>query len=98
MFNKAMIKIMDDRNKTTDDVYGYPVLKKEIEESAMTAISEEFLACLFIVLADNGRYKGLKIDLENDFTMGQLNYPKTVVAAKRLLTDYIVPCKRSYFK
>ena len=64
----------------------------------MTASSEEFLACLFILLADNGRYKGLKIELENDFTMGQLNYPKTVVAAKRLLTYYIAPGKSTYSK
>ena len=64
----------------------------------MNASSEEFLACLFILLADNGRYKGLKIELENDFTMGQLNYPKTVVAAKRLLTDYIAPGNSTYAK
>ena len=53
----------------------------------MTASSEEFLVCLFVLLADNVRYKGLKIDLVNDFTMGQSNYPKRVVEAKRLLTD-----------
>ena len=98
MFKKAMIKIMDERNKTTAEVDGDPVLKKEIKESAMNASSEEFLACLFILLADNGRYKGLKIELKNDVTMGQSNYPKTLVAAKRILTDYIIPCKRSYFK
>ena len=64
----------------------------------MLASSEEFLACLFILLADNGRYKGLKIDIANDFTMGQSNCPKTVVAAKRLLTDYIAPGKSTYVK
>ena len=62
------------------------------------ASSEEFLAYLFILLEDNGRYKGLKIELANDFTMGQSNYPKTVVAAKRLLTDYIAPGKSTYVK
>ena len=93
-----MIKIMDERNKKTSKVDGDPVLKKKIEEAAMTTSSEGFLACLFILLAENSQYKGLKIDMENDFTLGQSNYPKTVVAAKRLLTDYIIPCKRSYFK
>ena len=43
MFKKAMIKIMDEKNKTTDEVDGDPVLKKEIEEAAMTASSEYFL-------------------------------------------------------
>ena len=47
---------------------------------------------------DNGRHKGLKIDLENEFTMGQSNYPKTVVAAKRLLVNYIAPVKSNYVK
>ena len=39
----------------------------------MTASSEEFFACLFILMADNVRYKGLKIELTNDFTMGKSN-------------------------
>ena len=89
---------MDEKNKTTAEVDGDLVLKKEIEESEMTASSEEFLACLFILLADNGRYKGIKIEPANNFTMGQSNYPETVVAAKRLLTDYIVPDKSTYIK
>ena len=98
IFKKAMIKIMDNSNKTTADVDRDHILKKEIEESAMTASSEEFLACLFILLADNGRYKGLKINMANDFNMGQSNYPKTVVAANRLLMDYIAPVKSTYVK
>ena len=93
-----MIKIMDERKNTTDEVDRDPTLKKKIEESAMTTSSEEFLACLFILLADNGRYKGLKIELANDFTMGQSNYPKMVGASKSLLTDYIAPGKINYFK
>ena len=39
----------------------------------MTASSQEFIACLFLLLADNGRYKALNIKLANDFTMGKLN-------------------------
>ena len=54
--------------------------------------------CLFILLVDNCRYKGLKIELANDFTTGQSNYPKTVVAANSLLTDYIAPGKITYVK
>ena len=40
MFKKAMIKIMDERNKTTSEVDGDSVLKKEIEEAVMNASSE----------------------------------------------------------
>ena len=64
----------------------------------MTASSKEFLVCLFILLVDNCRYKGIKIELANDFTTGQSNYPKTVVAANSLLTDYIAPGKITYVK
>ena len=64
----------------------------------MIASSKQFLACLFILLAYNGRYKGLKIEIANDFTMGQSNYPNNVVAAKRLLKDYIAPFKSTYVK
>ena len=64
----------------------------------MTASSKEFLAFLFILMEDNGRYKGLKIELADNFTMGQLNYPKMVVAAKSLLTDYIATGKSRYVK
>ena len=46
MFKKAIIKIMDEKNKTKAELDGDPVLKKEIEEAAMTTIFEEFLACL----------------------------------------------------
>ena len=71
IFKKAMIKIMDESNNTKVEVDGDPVLKKEIKEAVMTASSEEFLACLFILLEDNGQYNGLKIELENKFTMGK---------------------------
>ena len=93
-----MIKIMDEWNKNRAEEDGDTILKKEIEEAVMTASSEEFLACLFILLADNCWYKGLNIDLANDFTIGQSNYPKTVVAANRLLKNYIATSKINYVK
>ena len=49
-------------------------------------------------MADNCWYKGIKIDLVNDFTMGQLNYPNMVVAVNRLLTDYIETFNSKYVK
>ena len=98
MFKKAMIKIMDQRNKKIAKVDGDNIPKKEIKEAAMATSSKEFLACLFILLADNGQYKGLRIELANNFTMGKSNEPKTLVAAKRILTDYIAPGKSTYVK
>ena len=98
MFKKDMIKIMDGKNNTTAEVDRDPVLKKDIEEAVMNASSEDFLACLVILLEDNGRYKVLKIELAKDFTMGQSNYPKAVVAAKKLLRNYITMGNCNYVK
>ena len=79
-----------------EEKYGYDTIfdvddaKKnlaQIETEAMASSCEEFLACLFIMMADNGRYKPLKTQLENDFLLGKLHYPKTVVKSKRLLSD-----------
>ena len=64
----------------------------------MTASSEESLVCLFILLAENGWYKGHTIELANDFTTGKSNYPKTVVAANRLLMNYIATSKSNHSK
>ena len=93
-----MIKIMDKKNKKTAKVDRDPVLNKEIKEAAMTTNYKEFLACFFILLVDNGWHKGLKIELANNFTMGQSNYPKAVVAAKKLLRNYITMGNCNYVK
>ena len=37
-------------------------------------------------------------NMANDFTMEQSNYPKAVVASKRILTDHIAPGKSNYAK
>ena len=39
-------------------------------------------------MADNGRYKLLNTELENNFLMGKQEYPTTILASKRLMTDF----------
>ena len=68
-----------------------------IEEEAMACSCDEFLACIFIMMADDSRYKPLKTQLENDFLLGKLHYPQTVVAAKSLLSDYKMDTKLSAY-
>jgi hypothetical protein len=49
---------------------------------------EAYLACMLLRGADSIRYGALKVELANDMTKGQDNYPKTMVEATRLLNDY----------
>jgi hypothetical protein len=66
------------------------------EQKAMTATArasacEEFLACFFVRVLDNNRYKGLKQALDNEHLMNKGAYPKTMVEALKLLKNYVVP-------
>ena len=66
---------------------------KKINEEATTNAKEaaqgEYLACLFLLLADDERYGPLKTQLDNNFLMGKQEYPSDVLAAKRLMTDFV---------
>jgi hypothetical protein len=49
---------------------------------------EKYLACAFLMGSDRHRYGKLIEDLENDYTQGRDNYPKTVVDAYNLLVHW----------
>ena len=55
------------------------VTKEEIELEASTKSKEQFLAYLFILMADKVKYKPIKDLLNNEFIMGKRSYPETVV-------------------
>ena len=57
---------------------------KEAEENA----KEEFHATLLLLMANSRRYKKLKDDLENQFTMGTDVVPKTTQHVITLLESY----------
>ena len=59
-----------------------------IEEEASESSCAEYLACLFLLLADNEGFKMLKKTLNNNFLLGRQEYPKDVLAPKRLMTDF----------
>ena len=66
---------------------------KEIDEAAILdakeAAQNEYLACLFLLLAEDERYGPLKTQLDNNFLMEEQEYPSDVLAAKRLMTDFV---------
>ena len=70
MYKKALANMMLKKGKATQDLAEDLSLKTKIREAPATKSTEEFLACLFILLANNSRCKGLKEDLANAYTMG----------------------------
>ena len=49
---------------------------------------DKYLACLFILVADGGRYQGLKRALDNQYLMDKDVYPETLPQALKLLEQF----------
>ena len=75
-------------NQVFLDAAAKTALKKKFEKPSRESLAGEYLACLFLLLADDNRFGPLKIQLGNNFLMGEYEYPCNVLAAKRLMTDF----------
>ena len=62
--------------------------KKVIQSEVMKLAKEAYLACLFVLVADEERYGGVKTALVDNYQLGQQEYPQDLLAAKRLLADF----------
>ena len=49
---------------------------------------DKYLACLFILIADGGRYQGLKQALDNQYLMDKDAYPVNLLQALKLLEQF----------
>ena len=63
-------------------------IRKEAKVKGDKAADNEFLACQFLLGADNSRYKQLKVELGNRFVFGNDDYPKDTTQALALLKNY----------
>ena len=59
-----------------------------MEAEARKIADDEFLACLFISMADSKRYWELKLKLSNNFVFGGYDYPKNLTEALTLLKNF----------
>ena len=50
--------------------------KKVIQSKAMKSAKEVYLACLFILMADEEQYEGVKTALGDNCLLGQQRYPR----------------------
>lgn len=96
LYKEARARIMIARNVDKIRMNTNAALESETEEEALKSSSKAFLACLFILMADNAMFKPLKVQLENNYLLGKESYLETVVASKRLLLDFITPEKLNY--
>ena len=54
----------------------------------MESSCEEYLVCLFLLLADEERFKPAKEELINNYLLGKQEYLANILVAKRLITDF----------
>jgi len=60
-----------------------------LRAEAMRTSCEEYLACLFVRVADQTRYGGLKARLDNEYlTQKKSAYPKTMAGALKILQNF----------
>ena len=56
---------------TAMDAENSLALKQKMEDTTMASSCEEYLTRLFLLMADDGRYKLITTELENNFLMGK---------------------------
>ena len=54
----------------------------------MESSCKEYLACLFLVLADKESFESVTTELSKNYLLGKQEYPCNILAAKRLMTDF----------
>ena len=63
-------------------------VKKIIQSEAMKSAKEVYLICLFILMANDKQYGGVKTALGDNYLLGKQEYPQYQLAAKRLLAYF----------
>ena len=63
-------------------------LENRLQKEAMERSCEEYLACFFLLLADEERHKPVTAELSNNNLLGNQEYPANVLAEKRIMTDF----------
>ena len=61
---------------------------KEVMDDAELMSCEEYLLCLFILVADGGRFQGLTRALDNQYLMDKDAYPTTMTQSLKILDKY----------
>ena len=86
LFDEHVARLMSERDldPESDDTDG---LQKVLLD-AECGSCDKYLACLFILVADGGRYQGLKRALDNQYLMDKDVYPENLPQALKLLEQF----------
>lgn len=78
------------KKNIADDVWDTTLAedKKPVTAEALKTSKQAYLACLFLLMADNKRYSKVKATLDNNYLLRKQEYPQDLLAAKRLLADF----------
>jgi len=86
VFANRFLKQVESTEEIWGDLYPRKVSGKDIEQVQKPA-RDAFLACLFLAGVDRGRYKSVIDELNNEFILGKVNYPKDVPGMLNLLIN-----------
>ena len=76
--------------KVTEASWGGKFIPREAHgkpTEVQDATRNKYLACLYLAGVDRGRFKKALDDLNNDFLLGNVNYPEDVAGMIKLLTN-----------
>ena len=79
-----------DQLKVAEDSWGGKFIPREAHGKSteiQEATRNKYMACLFLGRVDRGRYKKALDDLNNDFLLGNVNYPEDITGVIKLLTN-----------
>ena len=82
----ALLKIKEISNDEYQEMK--KELQKPLEDKSMKSSKQAYLACLFLLMADEERYGGVKATLDDNYLLGKQEYPQDLLVAKRLLADF----------
>ena len=63
-------------------------LENRLQKEAMGSSCKEYLACLFLLLADKERFKPVTTEMNNNYLIRKQEYLANVLAAKRIMTNF----------
>ena len=93
VYNKHMLALWD-RDLVTADSLGAmnpaekTALENFLQKEVMESSWKEYLACLFLLLVDEERFKPVTMELSNNYLLGKQKYLANLLEEKRLMTNF----------
>ena len=80
----SAIALQEKHNITSDTANEYQKIEANIKSI------ERYIACMFLIVSENLRYKQLNKELKNNYIVVMDGYPQDLPVVMKLLNNYIV--------